>query len=69
LAEARTRALAAGAIGGGISGSGPSIFMLNKTEALAQAVGRAMGSVFTELGITYNIYVGPVGTQGAHVVG
>ena len=68
LAEARTRALAAGALGGGISGSGPSIFMLNKTEAVAEAVGAAMGSVFTELGIDFHVYVGPVGTEGAKVV-
>ena len=69
LAEARTRALAAGAIGGGISGSGPSIFMLNRTEETAQAVGAALGSVFAELGIEFNVYVGPVGTTGARVVG
>ncbi|WP_046243939.1 homoserine kinase [Hymenobacter terrenus] len=68
LAEARARALAAGAIGGGISGSGPSIFMLNKTAQTAQAVGEAMGSVFADLGIAYNIYVGPVATEGARVV-
>ena len=68
LAEARVRALAAGAIGGGISGSGPSIFMLNKTEETAQAVGATLGSVFTELGIAFNVYVGPVGTTGAYVV-
>lgn len=68
LAEARTRALAAGAIGGGISGSGPSIFMLNRTENTAQAVGVALGSVFAELGMACNVYVGPVGTTGAYVV-
>ena len=68
LAEARKRALAAGAIGGGISGSGPSIFMLNRTEETAQAVGAALGSVFAELGIAFNVYVGPVGTEGARVV-
>ena len=68
LAEARKRALTAGAIGGGISGSGPSIFMLNRTEETAQAVGAALGSVFAELGIVFNVYVGPVGTEGARVV-
>ena len=68
LTEARKRALAAGAIGGGISGSGPSIFMLNKTAPTAQAVGAAMGSVFADLGIAFNVYVGPVGTEGARVV-
>ena len=68
LAEARKRALTAGAIGGGISGSGPSIFMLNRTEETAHAVGAALGSVFAELGIAFNVYVGPVGTEGARVV-
>ena len=69
LAEARARALAAGAIGGGISGSGPSIFMLNRTAETAQAVGEAMGGVFAELGIAFKVYVGPGGAQGARVVG
>ena len=69
LAEARARALAAGAIGGGISGSGPSIFMLNRTAETAQAVGDAMGGVFAELGIAFKVYVGPAGAQGARVVG
>ena len=68
LAEARRRALAAGALGGGISGSGPSIFMLNQDEATATAVGAALGTVFAELGIAFNIYVGPVATEGARVV-
>ena len=68
LAEARRRALAAGALGGGISGSGPSIFMLNRDEATATAVGAALGTVFAELGIAFNIYVGPVATEGARVV-
>ena len=68
LAEARRRALAAGALGGGISGSGPSIFMLNRDAQTAQNVGVALGSVFAELGIAFHIYVGPVATEGARVV-
>ena len=68
LAEAKVRALAAGAIGGGISGSGPSIFMLNRDERTARAVGAVLGGVFAELGIEFNVYVGPVGTRGAYVV-
>jgi homoserine kinase len=43
--------------------------MLNRTEETAQAVGAALGSVFAELGIEFNVYVGPVGTEGARVVG
>ena len=68
LAEARARALAAGALGGGISGSGPSLFMLNADEPTAQAVAAALGSVFQELGIAYHLHVGPVAAEGARVV-
>ena len=68
LAEARARALAAGALGGGISGSGPSLFMLNADEPTAQAVALALGSVFQELGIAYHLHVGPVAAEGARVV-
>lgn len=68
LAEARRQALAAGALGGGISGSGPSVFMLNVTEATAQEVGVAMGRVFSALGIDFRVYVGPIATRGARVV-
>ncbi len=68
LAEARRRALAAGALGGGISGSGPSLFMLNRDEATAHAVAAALGSVFAELGIAHHLHVGRIASEGARVV-
>ena len=68
LGEARRRALAAGALGGGISGSGPAIFMLNTDEATAHAAAAAMGSVYQKMGIDFHLHVGPIATQGARVV-
>lgn len=68
LAEARRRALAAGALGGGISGSGPSLFMLNHDEATAHAVAATLGSVFAELGIAHHLHVGRIASEGARVV-
>ncbi len=68
LAEARRRALAAGALGGGISGSGPSIFMLSRDGEKAHAVAVALGSVFAELGITHHLHVGRIASEGARVV-
>jgi homoserine kinase len=68
LGAARERALEAGALGGGISGSGPSIFMLNQDEATAQAAAEAMGSVYQKMGIEYHLHVGPIATEGARVV-
>jgi homoserine kinase len=68
LADAKQRAIAAGSLGGGISGSGPSIFMLNKDEATAHAAAEAMGSVYRKMGIAYHLHVGPIASQGARVV-
>jgi homoserine kinase len=68
LADAKQRALAAGALGGGISGSGPSIFMLNKDEVTAHAAAEAMGAVYRKMGIAYHLHVGPIESEGARVV-
>jgi homoserine kinase len=55
---------AAGAIGGGISGSGPSIFMLSKDEPTAKSVAGVMKSVYDRIGVLYHIYVTTVNNQG-----
>jgi homoserine kinase len=55
---------AAGAIGGGISGSGPSIFMLSKDEPTAKSVAGVMKSVYDRIGVQYHIYVTTVNNQG-----
>jgi homoserine kinase len=68
LADAKQRAIAAGSLGGGISGSGPSIFMLNKDEATAHAAAEAMGAVYRKMGIAFHLHVGPIASQGARVV-
>src|ERR1043165_980769 len=47
----------AGALGGGISGSGPSVFMLSKDEKTARAVELAMQSVYEQVGVDYHIHV------------
>ncbi len=54
----------AGAIGGGISGSGPSIFMLSKDEATAQLVAEVMKSIYENIGVSYHTYVTTVNHQG-----
>jgi homoserine kinase len=59
----------AGALGGGISGSGPSIFMLSKDEATAKQVATVMQNVYEQLGIAYHVYVTTINQQGVVVVG
>lgn len=57
----------AGALGGGISGSGPSIFMLSKNETTARAVEAAMKEVYEKLGIAYYTYITTINKKGVSV--
>ena len=59
---------AAGAIGGGISGSGPSIFMLSKDEPTAKKVAGVMKTVYDRIGVKYHIYVTTVNNQGVKCI-
>lgn len=59
----------AGALGGGISGSGPSVFMLSRDERTAQAVEEAMKNVYTRIGIDYHTYVTTINPGGVRLVG
>lgn len=54
----------AGALGGGISGSGPSVFMLNKDEQTAQQIKTIMEDVYTKLGVDFKCYVTTINTNG-----
>ena len=65
--ELKKRCKAAGALGGGISGSGPSVFMLSKEESTAQQVAQIMEDVFTRLGIDYHTYVTKINGEGVIV--
>ncbi len=64
FAEVKQRCIAAGALGGGISGSGPSIFMLNKDEETARKVEAIMKDVYERIGIDYKTYVTKVNMEG-----
>jgi homoserine kinase len=57
----------AGALGGGISGSGPSIFMLSKDAAIAHAVEAVMAGIFKRIGIDYHTYVTTINSNGVKV--
>ena len=66
--ELKQRAKEAGALGGGISGSGPSIFMLCETERIAKDVEKEMQLVFDQIGIEYKTYVSTVNDNGIKIV-
>ena len=62
--EVKKRSKNAGALGGGISGSGPSIFMLSKDASTAHAVAKEMEAVFTRIGIDYHTHVTTINPHG-----
>lgn len=57
-----------GALGGGISGSGPSIFMLSKERNIAEKVETVMQEVYTQAGIEYKTYVTTINAGGVRLV-
>lgn len=62
--EVKSASVAAGALGGGISGSGPSMFMLSETRAVAEAVEAAMRLVYSETEIGFNTYISEISADG-----
>ena len=65
--EVKANCKEAGALGGGISGSGPSIFMLSKEEKTAKEVEAAMKDVYDRIGIDYNTYVTTINKKGVEI--
>lgn len=66
--EVKKKCKEAGALGGGISGSGPSVFMLSKDEPTARAVETEMKEVYARIGIDYHTYVTTINKKGVEVV-
>jgi homoserine kinase len=62
--DLKLRCREAGALGGGISGSGPSVFMLSKGEENARNVAATMEQIYAPLGVDYKIYVSRISTSG-----
>ncbi|MCF1191839.1 homoserine kinase [Mangrovimonas sp. AS39] len=66
--NAKKAALEAGALGVGISGSGPSIFSLNKGEETAHKVAEAFKNVYDQTGIEFNLYVSRINPNGIKIL-
>lgn len=64
----KSGAIEAGALGCGISGSGPSVFALSKGEQNAQQVAEAMRKVYNKIAIDYDIHVSKVNTDGIKIL-
>lgn len=62
--EVKNQCVEAGALGGGIAGSGPSIFMLCKEESVAKDVELIMKNIYDRLGLPALTYVTTINTNG-----
>lgn len=62
--ELKQHCMEAGALGGGISGSGPSVFMLSANKQTALLVEEQMINTFTKLGIEHATYVTTINPHG-----
>ena len=66
--EVKKQSKAAGALGGGISGSGPSIFMLSKEENTAVKVEQVMKDIYNKIGLEYYTYVTTINNHGVKIL-
>ena len=65
----KNTAIEAGALGCSISGSGPSIFALSKSEAIAKKAGDAMMKELLSIEIDGDLYISKINKQGPKVIG
>ncbi|MFV8354091.1 homoserine kinase [Flavobacterium sp. XS2P14] len=57
-----------GALGSGISGSGPSIFALSKGKETAEKIAKAMSAIYDEMNLPYEIHVSKVNPDGVRII-
>lgn len=66
--EIKEKSLQIGSLGGGISGSGPSIFMLSEQKETAEKIAQMMKSVYDEIDIKSFVYVSKINPAGIQIV-
>lgn len=66
--EAKQVAIDEGALGGSISGSGPSIFALSFSRKIAEGIAIAFNNVYATNGILANVYISQVNAKGTEII-
>lgn len=64
----KSECIAAGAIGGGIAGSGPSVFMFSKDIVTARSVETIIKIIYERVGLAYYTYVTTINPLGVKIV-
>jgi homoserine kinase len=63
----KNKSIQAGAIGGGISGSGPSVFMLSADMPTAIKVQQAITDIYNTIGLDFHTHVTTINKQGVKI--
>ncbi len=66
--EMREALKAVGALGMGISGSGPTLFALSKGAEKSQAIAQVAKEIYESIGLGVDVYFSAINTQGAYVI-
>ncbi len=66
--DVKKKSIDVGALGGGISGSGPSLFMFSENEKIANQIELEMKTVYNQLGIDYKTYVTTISNKGVEEI-
>lgn len=66
--EIKFKSLQLGALGGGISGSGPSIFMLTEKKEIAEKIADLMKAMYDEINIENFVYVSKINPTGIEII-
>jgi len=66
--KVKNAALANGALGCGISGSGPSIFALSKGAPTAKKIAEAIRKVYTTTGLDFDIHMSNINNEGVRII-
>ncbi|WP_272149583.1 homoserine kinase [Tenacibaculum aiptasiae] len=64
----KNEAIKAGALGAGISGSGPTIFALCKGEKTTNNVYKAIQNAYSDKNIDFNLFTSKINTQGVKIL-
>jgi homoserine kinase len=66
--DVKESAMSIGALGAGISGSGPSIFALSKERKTAEEIGESMKNIYTKFKIDCEIYISEINQFGPKIL-
>ena len=66
--QLKATAMTAGALGCGISGSGPSIFALCKGEETAGKVAKAMSEFYSNIGVAFDVHLSGINAAGVREI-